>query len=123
MEGTVMGHHLSPGRRSLLRAFGCGCAAMAFSRAGFASDAPKTEMSSGQALDALKQGNKEFMDDHPHQGAINRARAQQIAGGDSRFAAVPWAFDSRVSPELVFRRALVDLFRVRVAGNSVDRTA
>ena len=31
--------------------------------------------------------------------------------------------DSRVSPELVFTRGLGELFTVRVAGNSVDRTA
>jgi len=118
-----MGHQLSPGRRSVLRAFGCGCAAMAFSRAGFASDSPKTSMSSAQALDALKQGNQEFVADHPHQVAINRERRQQIAGGQSPFAVVVGCSDSRVSPELVFSRGLGELFTIRVAGNSVDRTA
>jgi carbonic anhydrase len=90
---------------------------------GFAADSPHTTMTSAQALDALKQGNKEFVEDHPHQTAINRERRQQLAAGQAPFAVVVGCSDSRVSPELVFTRGLGELFTIRVAGNSVDRTA
>src|SRR4051794_2684960 len=85
----------SPTRRGVFRAFGCGCLAAALGRGALASDAPKTTMTSDQALDALKQGNKEFLEDHPHQVAINRERRQQVAGGQSPFAVVVGCSDSR----------------------------
>src|SRR4051794_34629201 len=114
---------LSATRRRLFRAFGCGCAALAMPRGLLAADSPKTELTSAQALDALKQGNQEFVEDHPHAVPINRERRQQIAGGQSPFAVVVGCSDSRASPELVFTRGLGELFTIRVAGNTVDRSA
>ena len=80
-------------------------------------------MSPEQALQALKQGNQEYAEDHPHAPTINRERRQQISAGQSPFAVVVSCSDSRAPPELVFARGLGELFTVRVAGNSVDRTA
>jgi len=110
-------------RRFLFRTLACGCLAAALPGRPRAADAPKTPMTSGQALDALKQGNQEFVEDHPHAVAVNRARRQQIAGGQTPFAVVVGCSDSRVSPELVFTRGLGELFTIRVAGNTVDRVA
>jgi len=47
----------------------------------------------------------------------------QIAQGQTPFAVFVGCSDSRVPPELVFGSGLGEFFVVRVAGNSVDRTA
>src|SRR3954452_6060034 len=110
-------------RRGLLGTMACGCVAAAIPGRLFAADSPKTTMSADQALQTLKQGNQEFMEDRPHAVPINRERRQQIAGGQSPFAVVVGCSDSRASPELVFTRGLGELFTIRVAGNTVDRSA
>ena len=115
-----------PGRRGLFRVLACGCAAglgTGISGRAWADAAPKTAMTSAQALETLRKGNEDFVNDRPHPVAIDRARRQQIAGGQTPFAVIVGCSDSRVSPELVFSRGLGELFTVRVAGNSVDRTA
>ena len=110
-------------RRGLFRTFACGCLAAALPGHLLAADAPKTTMTSAQALDLLRQGNQEFADDRPHALSLTRERRQQIAAGQTPFAVIVGCSDSRVPPELLFTRGLGDLFTVRVAGNSVDRTA
>ncbi|HYZ63480.1 MAG TPA: carbonic anhydrase [Acetobacteraceae bacterium] len=110
-------------RRGLFRALACGCLAGAMPGRLLAADSPKTSMTPDEALQALKQGNQEFAEDHPHSLMLNRERRQQIAAGQAPFAVIVGCSDSRVPPELVFTRGLGELFTIRVAGNSVDRTA
>lgn len=110
-------------RRGLFRTLACGCLTAALPRRLLAADSPKTSMTADQALQTLKQGNQDFAADHPHALTLSRERRQQIAAGQSPFAVIVGCSDSRAPPELLFTRGLGELFTVRVAGNSVDRTA
>ena len=110
-------------RRGLFRVAACGCLAATLPGHLLASDASKSAMTPDQALEALKQGNKEFADDHPHSLTLNKERRQSLAAGQSPFAVIVGCSDSRVPPELLFGRGLGEVFTIRVAGNSVDRTA
>jgi carbonic anhydrase len=117
----------SPTRRFLLGSFACGCAvAMAgglHSAPARAADAAHTDLTADQALDMLRRGNQDFVNDRQPQVAMNRARRLEIAKGQTPFAVLVGCSDSRVAPELLFGRGLGELFIVRVAGNTVDRTA
>ncbi len=113
-------------RRGMFR-LGCGCLAAAsvpgLVTSAFAADSPKTDLSAAQALDLLKKGNADFVADKPAAAALSRQRRLEIAKGQTPFAVLVGCSDSRVSPELLFGRGLGELFIIRVAGNSVDRTA
>jgi len=69
------------------------------------------------ALDRLEQGNERFRNDAPEHRFRDSARRQQLAEGQSPFAAVLTCADSRVVPELAFDAGLGELFVVSVAGN------
>lgn len=118
---------LRPTRRFLLGSFACGCAAAMtgglHSAPARAADAAHTDLTADQALDMLRRGNQDFVNDRQPQVAMNRARRLEIAKGQTPFAVLVGCSDSRVAPELLFGRGLGELFIVRVAGNSVDRTA
>ena len=114
-------------RRSFLAgALACGCG-LAWSgnpaRAADLPHGPTTKLTAEQALALLKQGNENFVQDHPAPPPINRERRLEIAAGQAPFAVLVGCSDSRVSPELLFGRGLGELFIVRVAGNSVGRIA
>ena len=108
-------------RRSFFAGFGCAC--LAAGRPALAADAPKTSMTADEALAAMRKGNDDFVNDRATAPAVNRSRRLEIAKGQTPFAVLVGCSDSRVSPELLFGRGLGELFIVRVAGNSVDRTA
>lgn len=120
MRPSMLSH---PSRRFLFRTLACGCLAAALPGPLLADDAPKAKMTPAEALNALKQGNQEFLSDRPHAQNVDRARRQAISAGQSPFAVLVGCSDSRVPPELVFGRGLGEIFTIRVAGNVVDRTA
>ena len=64
-------------------------------------------------IERLKEGNRRFMDTHPH---------IPIAEQDP-FCAVLACADSRVSPEILFRQDIGDVFVVRHAGNIATDSA
>ena len=111
---------IRPARRAFLAGLGCACLT---AHRGFASDAPKTAMTADEALAAMRKGNDDFVNDRPAAQPVGRARRLEIAAGQTPFAVLVGCSDSRVPPELLFGRGLGELFIVRVAGNSVDRTA
>ena len=102
----------------------CGClTAGLHARAADPVAAGKTKLSADEAIELLRRGNDDFVNDRQVTAAVNRARRLEIAAGQSPFAVLVGCSDSRVAPELLFGRGLGELFIVRVAGNSVDRTA
>ena len=116
----------NPTRRSMLGAFGCGCAMLGGLRSASAADVahgPRTNITADQALEMLQRGNADFVADRQSPVPVNRERRLEIAKGQTPFAVLIGCSDSRVAPELLFGRGLGELFIVRVAGNSVDRTA
>lgn len=116
----------NPTRRFLLSSLACGCAmagGLHSARAADAAHGPHTDLSADQALELLRRGNEDFVNDRPAQAPINRQRRLEIAKGQTPFAVLVGCSDSRVAPEVLFGRGLGELFIVRVAGNSVDRTA
>ncbi len=114
-----------PSRRGMFRFLACGClAGLTAAHPGRVSaEAAHTTLTSAQALETLRQGNDDFVNDRARAVPIDRSRRLAIAGGQTPFAVLVGCSDSRVSPELLFGRGLGELFIVRVAGNSVDRTA
>jgi carbonic anhydrase len=69
------------------------------------------------ALAKLLAGNQRFASQkvrQPNQGVF---RLQEVAKGQTPFAAILGCADSRVPVEILFDRGLGDLFTVRVAGN------
>lgn len=123
---------LAARRQFLRRGFACGCAAALASafpwRPSFAAADPAphgahTTLTADQALELLKKGNKDFVEGREGHPTLGRERRLEIAQGQTPFAVLVGCSDSRVPPELLFGRGLGELFIVRVAGNSVDRTA
>lgn len=80
-------------------------------------------MTSDEALDRLRQGNLNFLNDTPIQPSLDSASRLRLAAGQQPFAAYVSCSDSRVPPELLFGRGLGELFIVRNAGNTVDTAA
>jgi carbonic anhydrase len=83
----------------------------------------KSALTPDQALDLLKQGNRDFLADRPFGAAVGNQRRLELAAGQAPFAAYVSCSDSRVPPELLFGRGLGELFIVRNAGNTVDTAA
>jgi len=77
-------------------------------------------MTSAEALDRLREGNRRFV-----AGEINletlasRARRGDLVEGQAPFAIILGCSDSRVPAEIVFDQGLGDLFVIRVGGNIV----
>jgi carbonic anhydrase len=84
-------------------------------------DAPS--LTPDEALQRLKDGNREFLDGTPYHGALSSERRLEIAQAQHPFAVLVSCSDSRVPPELLFGRGLGELFIVRNAGNTVDTVA
>lgn len=85
--------------------------------------APTTNLTPQEALDLLKQGNANFVNDVPAEAPLGRERRLEIAQSQAPFAALVGCSDSRVGPEFLFERGLGELFIVRNAGNVVDTAA
>lgn len=85
---------------------------------------PKSPMTPDEALELLKQGNRNYLAGNPirpHQTSEERRAA--LAEEQRPFCVLVGCSDSRVPPELLFGRGLGELFIVRNAGNVVDLAA
>lgn len=77
-------------------------------------------ITSTDALERLREGNRRFAEDQPSESGISgAARRSQLVKGQQPFAIILGCSDSRVPAELVFDQGLGDLFVIRVAGNIV----
>lgn len=77
-------------------------------------------ISSSEALERLRQGNRRFVSGVRSLEAMsNQARRAELATVPQAFAIVLGCSDSRVPAEVVFDQGLGDLFVIRVAGNIV----
>jgi carbonic anhydrase len=89
-----------------------------------ASPDPAGHITPDEALALLQEGNRAFLNGEPLRpqltGPERRAALAQV---QRPFCVLVGCSDSRVSPELLFRRGLGDLFIVRNAGNVVDLAA
>jgi carbonic anhydrase len=85
-----------------------------------AADHAHTDVTPAEALELLKKGNADFVNDVPFQPIRDSERRLEIAKGQKPFAVLVGCSDSRVSPEILFGRGLGELFILRVAGNTVD---
>jgi carbonic anhydrase len=83
----------------------------------------KSALTPDQALELLKQGNRDFLADRPYAAPVGNQRRLDLAAGQAPFAAYVSCSDSRVPPELLFGRGLGELFIIRNAGNTVDTVA
>lgn len=112
-------------RRRLFGTIACGCAALPATMFGapqaFAR-MPKTDLGPDAALAKLREGNAAFVKGGACAPA-GGARIGPLAAGQAPFAVIVGCSDSRVPPEHVFDAGLGELFTVRVAGNTVDRSA
>lgn len=78
------------------------------------------QLSPGEALQRLKDGNAAFVADRPAETDLSRTRRLELAEGQQPFATLVGCSDSRVGPEQLFGAGLGELFIVRTAGNNVD---
>jgi carbonic anhydrase len=83
----------------------------------------KSTLTPDQALDLLRQGNRDFLADEPYLAETGSKRRLELAKYQAPFAAYISCSDSRVPPEVLFGRGLGELFIVRNAGNTVDTAA
>lgn len=83
----------------------------------------KSALGPDEALDLLRQGNRDFLANRPYLAETGNARRLELAKYQAPFAAYVSCSDSRVPPEVLFGRGLGELFIVRNAGNTVDTAA
>jgi carbonic anhydrase len=83
----------------------------------------KSALTPDQALELLREGNRNFLADRPFAAPLSNQRRLELAAGQAPFAAYVSCSDSRVPPELLFGRGLGELFIIRNAGNTVDTVA
>ena len=77
-------------------------------------------ISAQEALDRLKDGNREFaLSMQSGQGVRAGARQTELPQIQNPFAIILSCSDARVPAEIVFNQGLGDLFVIRVAGNIV----
>ncbi len=77
-------------------------------------------VSAVEALERLQDGNRRFVSDSQHRGAmIGQARRNELVAKQKPFAIILGCSDSRVPLEIIFDQGLGDLFVIRVAGNVV----
>lgn len=110
-------------RRHLL---GCACA-LGVGIAGRPASAHDGNVKSGltpeEALQKLKDGNAAYRAESQGCAIQSQARRIAIAARQAPSCVVVCCSDSRVSPEILFRCGLGELFIVRNAGNTIDVTA
>lgn len=89
---------------------------------GTANPAPPS-LTPGQALAALKDGNRRFLAGQAIAPDPRGRRRLEIAKAQYPIAVLVSCSDSRVPPELLFGRGLGELFIIRNAGNTIDTVA
>ena len=77
------------------------------------------EMTPETSLQALKDGNKRFINASQVVRDLN-AQVDATSSGQYPFATVLHCIDSRVSAEHIFDQGICDLFSIRIAGNFVN---
>ena len=77
------------------------------------------EMTPESSLQALKDGNKRFINASQVVRDLN-AQVDATSSGQYPFATVLHCIDSRVSAEHIFDQGIGDLFSIRIAGNFVN---
>ena len=114
-------------RRKFFRQSCCAAAGVAGAFSLFpavAAEGKTTELTPTQALDKLKRGHADFLNNKPSlKTSRDSDRRLAIARGQVPFAVLVGCSDSRVAPEVLFDTGLGELFIVRNAGNTVDTVA
>jgi len=116
-------------RRNFLKVSGVGAiAATSLNLGGILSateavaDETKRPQTADEALQALVEGNKRFVNANKKGARRTSKRRKEVAAGQNPFVAILACADSRVAPEILFDQGIGDLFVVRVAGNIVNPT-
>jgi len=86
------------------------------------ADESKRPQNADEALKALMEGNKRFVDSMKKGPGRSAERRKEVALGQNPFVSILACADSRVAPEIIFDQGIGDLFVVRVAGNIVNPT-
>lgn len=112
------------GRRDMLKFLAVGLVATiagSLATSARAASGETTAMTPDEALAALKEGNKRYVDD-PQLCTLKLAEQRKgVSGHQAPWATIIGCADSRVPPELVFGgHGLGELFVARNAGNLVD---
>ena len=82
----------------------------------------KRPQNADEALTALMEGNKRFVNSLKKGQGRSSERRKEVAAGQNPFVSILACADSRVAPEIIFDQGLGDLFVVSVAGNIVNPT-
>lgn len=116
-------------RRNFLKISGVGAvAATSLNLGGILStpeayaDETARPQNADEALQAIKEGNKRFVNSMKKGPGRSEERRRYVAKGQNPFVAILACADSRVAPEIIFDQGIGDLFVVRVAGNIVNPT-
>jgi len=116
-------------RRKFLKISGVGAIAATSFNLGGVLSATETQaaestrpQNADEALKALMEGNKRFVDSTKKGPGRSTKRRKEVAAGQNPFVAILACADSRVAPEILFDQGIGDLFVVRVAGNIVNPT-
>ena len=75
------------------------------------------------ALERLKVGNTNFINDDLNNEFQDSSRRNALIDGQNPFAVVLTCSDSRVVPELIFDTGIGELFVIRVAGNITNTSS
>jgi carbonic anhydrase len=95
----------------------------AFAAAPPVDNAAPPSLTPQQALERLKQGNRDFLAGRTIAPDVRGRRRLEIARAQHPFAVLVSCSDSRVPPEVLFGRGLGELFIIRNAGNTLDTVA
>jgi carbonic anhydrase len=80
----------------------------------------KNEVTAGEALRRLREGNARFVSGTPSVASLSSQMNREAhAAGQQPFAIILTCSDSRVPTEMIFDQGIGDLFVIRVAGNVV----
>ncbi|MBW1765205.1 MAG: carbonic anhydrase [Deltaproteobacteria bacterium] len=86
------------------------------------ADESKRPQNADEALKALMEGNKRFVNSLKKGPGRSSKRRKELAAGQNPFVSILACADSRVAPEIIFDQGLGDLFVVSVAGIIVNFT-
>ncbi|MFP6763468.1 MAG: carbonic anhydrase [Planctomycetaceae bacterium] len=81
------------------------------------------QLTAGEALARLKDGNGRFVADELTRDLQDAARRVALKDGQAPWAIVLSCADSRVVPELIFDTGIGELFIIRVAGNIANTSS
>lgn len=82
----------------------------------------KQVLSASEALERLKNGNRDYIGAASSFGEISpEIRRRTFEEGQNPYAVIVTCSDSRVIPESIFSAGIGELFVIRVAGNVIDR--